>query len=304
MSFARLKAFHAVARWGGFSKAAEKVAISQPALSDHVRKLEQAYGVELFHRRARQVRLSPAGRKLFALTEQLWEAERAVFDFLDRASGLDEGELTLGADAAVHALPLISRFRRRHPKVRVRMVAGNSAELQHRLGELEIDLAITSQPPTRDDVAALRLGEDRLVAFAPRDHELAGQTVTLAQLADHTLVLREAGSATRALIDEAFAGAGISAGDVIEVAGREAGREAVAHGLGIGVIAAGELGDDGRLAAIEIGDLDKRMGEWLSWLKAREGLNVIKAMRAVARGPEEAGSQPFNRRGDKPIMGS
>ena len=118
MRHAQLKAFHGVATWGGFSRAAEKMAISQPALSDHVRKLEETYGIELFHRGTRSITLTDLGRQLLALTEKQLEIESAARDLLQRHRKVEEGNLAIGADAAIHALPLIAAFRERYPAVR------------------------------------------------------------------------------------------------------------------------------------------------------------------------------------------
>src|SRR5919106_1223691 len=114
MRHAQLKAFHAVATWGGFSRAASQLGISQPALSEQVRKLEEAYGVELFVRARRSVRLTDIGRRL------------------------DFGQLTIGADAAVHVLPLVASFRARYPRIRVSVISGNSQRLMEQLHRFEI----------------------------------------------------------------------------------------------------------------------------------------------------------------------
>jgi DNA-binding transcriptional LysR family regulator len=129
MRYAQLKAFHAVAVHGGFSRAAERLALTQPAVSDHVRKLEETYGVQLFNRTARGVQMTEMGRKLFAVTERQFEAEAQALELLSRARTLDEGQLTIGADAAVHVLPQIARFREKYPRIALRLVSGNSAEL-------------------------------------------------------------------------------------------------------------------------------------------------------------------------------
>ena len=111
MRHAQLKAFHAVAVHGGFSRAAEALGLTQPAVSDHVRKLEETYGVQLFTRAASGVALTEMGRKLFAIAERQFEAEAQAAELLARGRRLEEGQLTIGADAAVHILPALARFR-------------------------------------------------------------------------------------------------------------------------------------------------------------------------------------------------
>src|SRR3954452_23162865 len=121
MRYSQLRAFHAVAAYGGVSRAAERLSLSQPAISDHVRKLEEAHGVELIIRRHGAIELTELGRRLFALTERLFEVESQAAQLLARSRKLEEGSLSIGVDAAVHFLPVLARFRERYPKVSVRL---------------------------------------------------------------------------------------------------------------------------------------------------------------------------------------
>ena len=162
MSFAQLMAFHAVAREGSFSRGAQRLSLTQPAVSDHVRKLEEAYGVQLFNRAPRGVELTPLGLRLFAITERLQETEAQARELLLHAKTLDEGQLTIGADAAVHVLPHIVRFHESHPRITLRLVTGNSAELFARLEAFSIDIAVTAERPSSHTVQARRLRRDPL----------------------------------------------------------------------------------------------------------------------------------------------
>ena len=167
MSYAQLKAFHAVPLNGGFSKAAERLALTQPAISDHIRKLEEAYGAELFVRRRGGVELTPFARKLFAITERHvrgGEPRRSSSCCAGR-KGLEEGSLAIGADAAIHVLPLIRRFRERYPKIAVRLIAGNSAELLDKLDRFEIDFAVIAEPPPPQAMTRRLLRDDAIVGL-------------------------------------------------------------------------------------------------------------------------------------------
>ncbi|NNE24906.1 MAG: LysR family transcriptional regulator [Rhizobiales bacterium] len=289
MRHAQLRAFHSVATWGGFSKAAEKMAISQPALSDHVRKLEEAYGVQLFVRGTRSITLTDLGRKLFALAERQIEIETAARDLLQRARNVEEGHITIGADAAMHALPLIRAFRTKHPAVRFRVISGNSANLIERLEAFEIDFAVVADVPPAAAFSARLLREDQLVAFVASDHPWANRaSLKLTELATTPLIMREQGSETRRLIEERFNELGLSPDDVTEIEGREAAREAVVQGLGVGVVSSGEFLQDARLKRIAIKDWQATMREWLVCLKSRETLHLIQSMLTVV--DEMAGS--------------
>lgn len=283
MSYAQLKAFHAVARHGGFSKAARELSLTQPAVSDHVRKLEEEHGVQLFIRNRNGVVMTETGRKLFTITERQFEAEGEAVDLLTRAGRLEEGAITIGADAAVHVLPAISRFRQLYPRVEVKLIAGNSAGLMARLLNLHIDVAVTAGQPVHEAVSAHVLRRYPLVAVVnTRENGNKPRNVTLAQLVSMPFVLREEGSVTRNLLLDELARRGLKPPRSIEIEGREAVCEAVAQGLGVAVMSAGEVMSDSRIAAVPIRDWNGSMEEWLLTLKARGNLHLIQSFTQAA----------------------
>ena len=278
MRHAQLKAFHAVAVHGGFSRAAEALGLTQPAVSDHVRKLEESYGVQLFTRAPAGVSLTDMGRKLFAIAERLFEAEAEAVELLSRGRTLEEGQLTIGADAASHILPEIARFRLRHPKLAVRLVTGNSAQLLKRLEDFSIDIAVTAGRPNEPSFLARKLRSDRLVAVVQRSSRLSKlKRISFAELVRLPLILREEGSMTRKLLLEEAARRGLTLSGTIEIESREAAREAAAQGLGLAIMSEGELVPDGRLAVLAIPDWETEMEEWMICLRSRSALHVIRS---------------------------
>lgn len=276
MRHAQLKAFHAVAQTGSFSRAATRLSLTQPAVSDHVRKLEETYGVQLFERGAKAITLTALGRKLFALSERQFEAESEALELLSRARTLEEGQLTIGADAAIHVLPHLVTFRARYPAIALRLVTGNSSELRAALDAFAIDIAVTADRPPGEAYLARLLRRDRLVAVAAHGTQMPLR-MTLARLAAGTLILREAGSVTRNLLTAELQARMIKPASTIEIESREAAREAAAQGLGIAIMSEGELVPDTRLQVIAISDWQAEMEEWLLCLKARAGLHVIRS---------------------------
>lgn len=276
MSHAQLKAFHAVARTGSFSRAAESMGLSQPAISDHVRKLEEAHGVQLFRRLARGVELTELGRRLFALTERLFETEAEVDELLSRARGLREGTLLIGADAAVHVLPLLARFRARYPAISLKLTGGNTASLMAQLEGFAIDFAVLAELPATPALRSRPLSESHLIAFAASGFPQGPISVT--ELASQPLVLREEGSLTRRLLEQEFAKRGLRPRDVLEIEGREAAAEAVAQGLGLGVVSQSEFAASANLVPLEFSDWHAPMREWLVCLESRAGLHILRAL--------------------------
>ena len=282
MRHAQLKAFHAVAIHGGFSRAAERLRLTQPAVSDHVKKLETTYGVQLFNRSTQGVSLTDMGRKLFAIAERQFEAETQAMELLSRGRTLEEGQLTIGADAAVHILPEIARFRLRHPRLAVRLITGNSAQLLRRLADFSIDVAVTAGRPSDPALLARLLRSDPLVAVVQRSSKLAKlRNLSFEQLVKLPLILREVGSMTRTLLLDEVQRRGLVLKDTIEIESREAAREAAALGLGLAIMSKGELAPDHRLATLAITGWDTQMEEWMLCLKARAGLHVISSFFAM-----------------------
>lgn len=279
MRHAQLKAFHAVAKYGGFSKAAERLRLTQPAVSGHVRNLEETYGVPLIDRSTAGVSLTATGRKLYALAERQFEIEAEAIELLSRGRRLEEGQLILGADAAAHALPLVARFRAAYPRISVRLEAGNSSELIARLEAFRIDAAVVAEAPTSDDFAVKQLRRNRLVVILAADHPVGRtKSLSLAGFVKLPIVLREEGSFTRRLLLDELRKRGLSFETALEIETREAAREAVAQGLGAAVLSEAELLPDPRVVALPFTDWPAEMGEWLITLKARQQLHIIRAL--------------------------
>jgi LysR family transcriptional regulator, low CO2-responsive transcriptional regulator len=285
MSYAQLKAFHAVAQTGGFSKAAKYLSLTQPAISDHVRKLEEAYGVQVFLRHARGVTLTDLGRKLYSITERLVEVEGQADDLLSRAAKLEEGQLAIGADAAVHILPRIKSFMKVYPRVAIRLTSGNSEDLIAQLLIFLIDFAVTAERPADDRIDALKIRDDKLMLVAPKSSTWAKQKIiAFRDISEMRLILREEGSTTRKLLADELQKRGVQMSHAIEIEGREAVLETIAQGLGVAVMSASEVRNDRRVVAIAFRDWDIKMEEWLLFLKARAELHLIRSFLDVTSG--------------------
>ena len=146
VSHAQLKAFHAVAVHGSFTKAAERLFLTQPAISDQVRKLEERFGVLLFHRNKRSVRLTDLGERLLAITQRLFVIEAEAQELLQESQALQTGSLILAVDAPVHVLPQIARFCQRYPGIQVKIETGNTDESLARLMEVLRIPSISTDP--------------------------------------------------------------------------------------------------------------------------------------------------------------
>jgi len=284
VSHAQLKAFHAVAVHGSFTKAAERLFLTQPAISDQVRKLEERYGVLLFHRNKRSVRLTDLGERLLAITQRLFVIEAQAQELLQESQALQTGSLILAVDAPVHVLPLIARFCERYPGISVKIETGNTDESLFRLFNYQADLALLGRDVTDERLLCVPMRNDPMVAFVSQNHPWATRdSICLADLDDTPLVLREQGSVTRQTLEEEMAGAGLRIRPAIQVEGREAAREAVVVGIGVGVVSAAEFGADSRVCALPIVDCTRRLTETLVCLREQSSRRVVATFLEMVR---------------------
>lgn len=281
VSQAQLKAFHAVAVHGNFTRAAEQLFLSQPAVSDQVRKLEERFGVLLFNRNKRSVQLTELGGQLLAITQRLFAAEREALELLTSSRALESGSLTLAVDAPMHLLPHLARFCERYPGIRVRLVTGNSDESLRRLFDYQADFAVLGRPVDDERLISHVLSSGPLVAFVADSHPWAHrESLHLADLHRTPLVLREEGSMTRQMLEDEMHRAGLEVLPAIEVEGREAVFEMVMAGLGVGIVSAAELGAGRGVRVLPILDFESRMTETLVCLKEQGARRVIGAFLA------------------------
>ena len=284
MRHSQLKAFHHVALLGGFSRAAEALCHTQPAISEQVRKLEQDHDVLLFHRERKRVHLTAAGETLFRMTRQYFEIEQQIEEYMSETGAAIEGELRIVADSAHHVTAILTEFRKKYPNVTVTLRVGNTTEIVEELRGYNAEIGIAGSVDPGKDMDTLSLGTTEITAFAERNFLPAGKrNLTLKELSTLPLIFREEGSKTRAKLLEAASENRIRLKPAIVAEGREAVREVVASGAGIGFVSKAEFGHDDRLVQIGLTDVDLKMSETLVHLAQRREVKVIRHFMNVAR---------------------
>ncbi|MGO4338578.1 LysR substrate-binding domain-containing protein [Labrys sp. KB_33_2] len=284
MRYVQLRAFHYVAISGGFSRAASELLLTQPAISDQVRKLEEEYDTLLFNRQRKQVVLTEAGERLLTITRRMFEMENQALELLSESRSLRTGSLRIVADAAHHVLHIMGEFRRRYQGVHVTVRAGNTETVIKSLFNYDADIGVVGEAPAGRDFEIITLHATPIVAFAATDFDLGGRKrLSLADLAALPLVIRERGSKTRKRLEDGAADAGIKLKYAIEAEGREAVREIVASGAGLGFVSQAEFGNDSRLTRIPISGPPMLMEEALVCLSERSEAKAIRAFWGIAR---------------------
>lgn len=263
MNFHQLHIFNVVAKHRSYSKAAAELYLSQPTVSVHLQKLEQELGMELFEQLGRNIYLTDAGRMLFIYTQKIFslaeEAERA----LEELQGLHKGRIRLGASTTpgIYYLPnLIGQFKEDYPGIELILDVANTLEIIKKIQANQLDIAVVGEHVSESDLVAEPFKTDHLVMILSPNHPLLQQDkITLEDLARQRFILREPGSSTRKVIEEAFAKEGIHLRVAMEYGSTDGIKHAVAANLGISIVSelAVQLCEQTGLVAVrEIPDIE------------------------------------------------
>jgi DNA-binding transcriptional LysR family regulator len=235
----RLKVFRAVARHLNFTRAAEELLLTQPAVTQQIKALEDDYGVPLFDRSGGHIALTPAGATLLPFAERLKVISDEAFEAVTSAVGDHAGKLALGASQTIgqYLLPnLVAGFLNENPRVAVTAVSGNTDQMLESLAAHHIQLALIEGPTQRTDVHFEPFMQDQMVLVVGAGHEWADSEIELEALKSAPLLMREFGSGSRRVIENALTKAGLKKKDlktVMELDSTEGLLSAVEAGLGV-----------------------------------------------------------------------
>jgi DNA-binding transcriptional LysR family regulator len=236
---AHLRTLQAIARHGSFSRAAQALNLTQPAVSMQVRHLEQALGQPLLERVGKRAFPTAAGQVLLAHADRALRELEAGVERVQQLRGVVAGRVRLGTSASISIYllpPALRRFRARYPEVEVVVVTGNAAEITRAIVANTLDVGIVSLPVRDRELVVTPFFRDELVAVTAR--EAAGRrtrTVDAPTLAGHPLILFEAGATLRRIIDGWFHRAGVAPRSPMELGNTEAIKKLVEAGLGLSV---------------------------------------------------------------------
>ncbi len=256
VTFRQLRVFTEVARHLSFVRAAEALHLTPPAVTMQVKELESAIELPLFDREGRKVSLTTAGEYFLVYAKRLLATLKDADDAMARFRKLETGLLSVGmVGTAKYFVPrLLTRFRQEHPGVELRLrVGANREELVGLLQAGDVDLAIMGRPPREMAVRAEPFAAHPHVFVAPPGHAvLALDNPPLAALAEHALIVREAASGTRALMDRFFQDQRVQPRIAMEMPSNETIKQAVMAGMGLSFLSLHTLGLELRCGLIEI----------------------------------------------------
>ena len=262
LNFHQLRIFYTVARAKSFSRAAEALDISQPAVSIQVRELEKALGIALFHRRPRGLQLTEIGETVYGYTHRIFSLSTEMREAVQDIQGLKTGHLTLGASTTPgeYILPVaIGRFRRKHPGIDVKLKISNTRSIIGQILQRELDLGMIGAMPADEggELAVSTYVIDEIVLVTSPDHPLAKRKwLSLGEVSEEGVAIREDGSATRKTAEECFAQLGIQPRVAIELGSNQAVKLAAQAGVGVGVISRYGIGAELKAGLLTVLDVE------------------------------------------------
>lgn len=282
----QLRSFGLVIETGSFSAAADRLGVSQPAVSLQIRQLERRLAVRLIERVGKRAKATPAGMELLRHLPHIDTAvENAVDALADHASGVTgRVRLGTGATACLHFLPAVLRtLREQFPELSVVVSTGNTEDQARKVEENSLDLALVTLPAAGRSLSAMPVLDDEFVAIGPVN--AAGGAplkakLTPAELGALPLVLFEPAANTRKLVDRWFAAGAVHPQPVMELGSVEAMKEMVAAGLGYGIVPGMSMVGRGAHPGLNIHRLNPRMHRTLA-IVVRRDKPVNKALRVV-----------------------
>jgi len=260
-----LRVFRSVCETSSITEAARQLHISQPAASKQLAELESHLGLTLVERRPRGVRLTAAGEVLARHARRLFQEEAAAETALDALLGLELGQLSLAASTTIgsYIVPAVfGEIHAAHPNVRLSLEIANAARVEELVLEGQLDLGLSEGSVASESLHVEVFARDEMVLIAAPEHPLVAEArrgkISAQALAGRPLLVREPGSGTREVVQEALAEANIRVSAAMTLGSTEAIKNAVAGGLGIAFVSSLTIALErasGRLAVIELADL-------------------------------------------------
>lgn len=292
MADRRLQVFHTVARLLSFTKAAETLHMTQPAVTFQVRQLEEYFNTRLFDRTHNRISLTEAGERVFEYADKIFviysEMENAVRDLTGEVSGI----LMIGASTTIaeYMLPaLLGDFKAKYPDVNIRLQVANTDGIVSMIENNVIDLGVVEAPVTNKNLVVEKCRSDHMVLAVPPRHPLAKEkSISITRLTEFPYICREEGSGTREVMFEALAQEGIDACSmnlVMELGSPEAVKGAVEADMGISILSRATINKELLLGTLVAVDLDHSIDRPFSFVhqKQKFRLRAMETLLAFAR---------------------
>jgi LysR family transcriptional regulator, low CO2-responsive transcriptional regulator len=278
-----LSAFAEVFRQRSISRAAGVLGVTQSAVTQSLAKLERQMGTRLFVRNRSGLEPTKPAFELFALADRLQIIEQLVTEKVGAYGALASGHLSIIANAPRPAMPLIAEFTSRYPGVRISFTLVSWTVALQKLMAREVDIAIVTEPGDVAGLYKLELESGSFIALLREDHSLAGRSeLCLADLVEVPVVLPEEGSLTQRVVFDGMRAAGVQFKRLVEMTTYPVVKEAVMHGIGVGIMLQGSVLLSPDIVERPIADLDQRFRTFLVTSDDKQDLRFVRAFVEVA----------------------
>ncbi len=282
MSDRRLKVFHTVARLLSFTKAAEALHMTQPAVTFQVRQLEEYFNTRLFDRTHNKVSLTAAGERVSEFAERIFNLYSEMDNSVHDLTGEISGTLTIGASTTIaeYMLPaLLGEFKHRYADINLRLKVSNSEGIVSMVEHNVIDLGVVEAPVSNKNLIVEVCHNDQLVVVAGPDHELIrrGDKVRASEILNYPFVSREEGSGTRDVIMQYLIEQNVNPDEMdicLELGSPEAIKGAVEAGMGITIISRSIIDKELKLNTLAALQLDPPLERPFSFVRQRQKFRV------------------------------
>jgi DNA-binding transcriptional LysR family regulator len=291
-----LRLFATVVRTGSFSRAAETLHISQPAISKGVRDFELQVGCRLLDRTPKGVQPTREGQALARHAEALFAAERAAEDELLSLRNLDSGSLRIGASTTIATYMIAEHlgiFHRKYPGIDLHLVSANTRDIADLITAHDIEVALVEGPVEGDGLVSEAWRTDMMSLIVSPDHRFASleRPIDCVALQDEILIVRESGSGSRDVVAQALSTHGVEPKRTLEIGSTEAIKQAVAAGLGVSIVSRAAVDDQvklGRLKIASMRDLHIERTLWQLKVPGRIDIPAAVAFERIIRGAKPA----------------
>jgi len=304
MADRRLQVFHTVARLLSFTKAAEMLHMTQPAVTFQVRQLEERFNTRLFNRTHNRISMTDAGKKVYEYADRIFEFYTEMENAVREMTGDIDGTLTIGASTTIaeYMLPtLLGDFKKHHPEVTVHVKISNSDGVVSMVENNTIDLGVVESSVGNKNLVVENCKRDQLVAIVPPDHPIEGKrTVEFSDLLEYPFICREEGSGTREVIDNylrQLKHSGAALKIAVELGSPEAVKGAVEAGMGVSVVSRATIRKELRLNTLVALDLDPPLDRPFSFVhqkqkfRSRTMEELLEFARSYCDTQEDAGGE-------------
>ncbi|MDO9226484.1 MAG: LysR family transcriptional regulator [Pseudomonadota bacterium] len=277
MADRRLQVFHTVAKQLSFTKAAELLFMTQPAVTFQVKQLEEHFNTRLFERSHGKISLTPAGELALDFAERILNLTGEMEARISELTGQVSGPLMIGASTTIaeYMLPrLLGEFKQRHPDIQARLTVANSETIENKVADHTLDIGLIESPSHHPNLVTEICCEDELVLICAPFSDLANiASASPQQIVAHPYISRESGSGTRECIDEFLRMNSVNLDEVnvvMELGSREAIKGAVAAGLGVAVVSCTTVIKEVKLGELIAIPLDPPLRRQLSLVYPQE----------------------------------